>query len=264
MKNISKILSIALLLGFVSCKKDTKEPEPTPTPTPPAATTGSLTLEFEQTADTNALVLGQKYKNANGDSVKIDLFQYYISNIVVTKDDNSTYVEPESYHIVKAVNGSNPTITLTNVPIGSYKSVKFTLGVDSARNVSGAQTGDLDPAKGMFWTWSTGYIFLKLEGSAPNSGASNKSIIFHVGGFSGPNKAQRNFNFNFVTGGSTNANVSASITPEIHLTVDALELFKTPTTINIATQFNSMMSSALQATLANNYADLIKFEHVHN
>ena len=34
MKNISKILSIALLLGLVSCKKDTKDPDPTPTPTP--------------------------------------------------------------------------------------------------------------------------------------------------------------------------------------------------------------------------------------
>lgn len=264
MKNISKILSLILLLGFAACKKDTKSPEPEPTPTTPTQKYGSFNIEFEQKADTNALVLGQKYKNANGDSVKIDLFKYYISNIVVTKDDNSTFVEPNSYHIVEAVNGPNPVITLTNVPTGSYKSVKFTLGVDSARNVSGAQTGDLDPAKGMFWSWSTGYIFLKLEGSSPASGASNKAITFHVGGFSGPNKGQRDFNFNFIAGGSTNANVSTSVTPEIHLTVDALELFKTPTTISVTTQYNSMMSSALQATLANNYADMIHFEHVHN
>ena len=55
------------------------------------------------------------------------------------------------------------------------------VGVDSARNVSGAQTGALDPAKGMFWTWNTGYIMAKLEGNSP---ASPTGIFeYHIGGF---------------------------------------------------------------------------------
>ncbi|WP_316930094.1 MbnP family protein, partial [Hymenobacter sp. IS2118] len=44
-------------------------------------------------------------------------------------------------------------LALKDIPVGDYQSVSFTVGVDSARNVAGAQTGALDPNNGMFWTW---------------------------------------------------------------------------------------------------------------
>jgi hypothetical protein len=47
--------------------------------------------------------------------------------------------------------------------------IRFLLGVDSARNVSGIQTGALDPARGMFWTWNSGYVMAKIEGSSPSA-----------------------------------------------------------------------------------------------
>ena len=40
------------------------------------------------------------------------------------------------------------------------------LGVDSLRNVTGVQTGALDPAMDMYWTWNTGYVMAKLEAAA--------------------------------------------------------------------------------------------------
>jgi hypothetical protein len=43
-----------------------------------------------------------------------------------------------------------------NTSLKNITAIKFLLGVDSLKNVSGIQTGALDPAKGMFWTWNTG------------------------------------------------------------------------------------------------------------
>ena len=53
------------------------------------------------------------------------------------------------------------------MPAGNYNSLSFLLGVDSMHNVSGAQTGALDPANDMFWTWNSGYVMAKMEGASP-------------------------------------------------------------------------------------------------
>jgi hypothetical protein len=258
MKVIIKFLTLVLLSGFISCKKDTKSPEPEPAPTP---SSGILKIEFENLVDTNPLVLNQNFVNPKGDTVNISKFNYYISNIVITKNDNSTFVEPNSYHLVEAITPSTNVISLANVPEGSYKSISFMLGVDSARNCSGAQDGDLDPAKDMSWGWSTGYIMVKIEGISPKSSSFTKSLTYHIGGYGGVNKTQRNFNFNFA---STTANVSKTVTPMIHLSVNIMEFFKTPNLIDVVTQFNQGVVGPSAKVYADNYADMISFEHVHN
>jgi hypothetical protein len=263
MKNISKILSIALVLGFVACKKDKKDPAPTAPAPAPTQTYGNLKIEFENVVDTSELQFNTNYLNQKGDTFKVTTFKYYISNIVVTKNDNSTYTEANSYHLVDHSNPATSLITLTNVPTGSYKSVSFVLGVDSARSAGGAtvQVGDLANSGNMYWPWNSGYIMLKFEGTAPKSGASAKAITYHIGGYSGVNKAQRNFTFNF---SATTANVSTSVSPQIHLQADVLELFKTPNIVDFATLHTVHMPGASAKTMADNYADLIHFEHVHN
>lgn len=258
MKTFAKISLLILVLGFVSCKKDTKtEPEPETPVTP----TGSLKINFENVVDTLDLDFVTTYTNANGDSYKISKFNYYISNIVITKNDNSTFVESNSYHLVQASVPLSSMITLKNVPLGSYKSLSFMLGVDSTRNCSGAQDGDLAENKGMFWSWNTGYIMLKIEGTSPQSGDPNKALTLHMGGYYGVNKAQRNFNLGF---GTSTANVSETVVPLVHLSVDASKIFKGQTTIKFATDYFQMSGGASVKKYADNYANMIEFEHVHN
>lgn len=261
MKNIIKFIPVILLMVFISCKKDTKDPEPTPEPTPtPAPTSGTLLVEFEHMFDTLDFALSQNFKNANGDTVNFNKLKYYISNIVITNTNNTTFTEANSYHLIDFSTPSSAIISLAGVPVGSYKSIAFTLGVDSARNCSGAQTGALAPSD-MFWTWSSGYIMFKLEGTSPQSGSTTKALTYHIGGYGGVNKAQRNFNFNFA---STPSEVNGSNNPYIHLSVDVNEFFKTPNTVNVATQYFQMSVNAASKNYADNYADMISFEHVHN
>ncbi len=260
MKTLLYISLLFLAINHASCKKDTKTIEPEPTPQPQ---TGTLKLEFENLVDTSKLLLGKKYLNPLGDTFVVSTFNYFISNIVLVNTDNSTFIEPNSYHLVKHSTSASLIISISGVPAGSYKAVKFMLGVDSLRNVSGAQTGDLDPAVSgsMFWSWNTGYIFMKFEGTSPKSGDPGKNLSYHIGGFGGANKTQRSFDLNF---GSSNANVSLTASPIVHLSADVNQLFKSPTTIDFNTKYNILSTGSNAKLIADNYADMFNFKHIHN
>lgn len=261
MKTI-KLLSIALLafsFTISSCKKD---PDEVPAPVTPPATSGSLKLHFENMVGDSTLVLNmQNYVNANNDTFNVSKFNYYISNIKLTRSDNSVYTETESYHLLKADDESSLDISLANVPFGSYTAIEFMIGVDSTRNVSGAQTGALDPANGMFWSWSSGYIMAKLEGTSPQSTGSGHMIMMHIGGFSGANKVLKTVSPSF---NSQTANVSSTVTPEIHFKADILEMLQSPNTIDFSTLNVIHMPGSAAKTVADNYADMFSVEHIHN
>jgi len=67
-----------------------------------------------------------------------------------------------------------------------FDKVKFNIGVDSLTNVSGIFEGDLDPANGMYWTWQSGYINFKLEGTSSLCPSRKNKFYWHIGGYSPP------------------------------------------------------------------------------
>lgn len=259
--NIALIASIPILL--FNCKKEKSvEPEPTPTPVNPSINTGSVSVLFEGMVGDSALVLGTStYTNQTGNTFKINMYKYYISNIKLTKEDNTVWTEPNSYHLIDYANESTTSITLANVPYGNYKAMDFVIGVDSLRNVSGAQTGALDPAKGMFWTWSSGYIMAKMEGTSPQSTATGNILKFHIGGFSGINNTIKKVSPSF--GGET-ANVTSSFNPSIHMSNNLLEWFKSPNLIDFSSINDVQMPGVSAKNIADNYTDMFTVEHIHN
>jgi len=54
------------------------------------------------------------------------------------------------------------------------------------------------------------------------------------------------------------------MTPKIHFKTDISEIFKTPNTINLATTYNVTMPGPMAKMIADNYADMITVEHIHN
>lgn len=249
-----KKLALLLLLAattFTACKKD-DEPDPTQT--------GAMYIELEHVFGPSAFVLNSAdyYVTANGDSVKFSLLKYYISNIKLTKSDNTVWTQPDSYYLYDAASPKN--LEITGIPEGDYTAIEFTVGVDSARNVSGAQTGALDPANGMFWSWNTGYIFFKAEGTSP-SASMGGDFTYHVGGYKGDNKAQRTISLSF---NGAQALVRKDVAPELHLSVDMADFFNQPTNLDIATLSMVHMAGADAAGLANRYANIFHYEHIHN
>lgn len=265
MKNIFLPLSLLFIsTTFFSCKKDAKE-DPTPY-TPPAAETGQFRLEFEHLVGSSALQMNTantQYTNNVSETFNVTTFKYYVSNVVLKKSDNSEYKVPQSYFLIDASSAEGSLITLQNIPAGNYKGMRFTLGVDSTRNVSGAQTGALDPANGMFWSWNSGYIFLKLEGTSPQSSGTSNGIAYHIGGFRNANNtnALQTVETSF---GSDLLRITSNGNPQLHMAVDVKEIFKTPTDISFATTPTVHMPGATAKSIANNYVDMFTFEHIHN
>ncbi len=264
MKQIFKTITIAVLaISLTNCKKDNTTPEPTPV-APPVATiaTGNLKIRFEAMVDTNVLALGsQMYTNQAGNTFNVTTYQYYISNIKLTKSDGSVWIETNSYHLIDYSDDATTLLNLANVPFGNYTAIAFTIGVDSLRNVSGAQTGDLDPSKGMFWSWNSGYIMAKFEGTSPQSTANAQKLTFHIGGFSGTNNVIKTIAPSF---NNDTAKVTASVSPEIHIANNLLEWFDTPTAIDFSVTNTVHMPGSVAKSIANNYADMFMVEHIHN
>jgi hypothetical protein len=252
-RNIATIL-VVLVFGISSCKQ-----KDDPTPPVPTEETGTVKLEFSNKVGSEALVLNTAwYTNQNGDSFNVTKFNYFITNVKLNKSGGS-WAETESYHLLKQTVPSSLEFDMTGIPNGTYTSLTFTIGVDSTRNVSGAQTGALDQANDMFWDWNTGYIMVKFEGTSPKSNQPGNILQFHMGGFSGANSVLRTVTLNLPSDLVVNGN-----TTHIHLKADVLELFKNPNTINFATTSAVHMAGAGAKMFADNYNDMISVTLVGN
>jgi hypothetical protein len=264
MKNIFKVIAIAIMaLSLSNCKKDTvKAPEPEPEATAPA-TTGALRILFEGMVGDSGLVLStETYTNQAGNTFNVTMYKYYISNIKITKMDNSVWSEANSYHLIDHSDANSMLITIPNVPFGNYKAIEFMIGVDSAKNQS-AGTGALDPANGMCWGWNQGYIMAKMEGTSPQSTAAGQKVEFHIGGWN----ASISPNVLKVVSPSFNgdtAKVTSSFSPEIHMSNNVIEWFQSPTVIDFSTLNSVTMPGANAKTISDNYADMFTIEHIHN
>lgn len=250
--NTIRAIGFAFFILFISsCKKDE-----------PAITgTGKVNIEFDHRVGTQSLQLNTgSYVNANGDDFKVSTFKYYVSNVSFKKADGSKVTVPESYLLVNAADATTALQTLTNVPAGDYTGIEFLIGVDEPRNFAGAQTGALDPAKGMFWSWNSGYIFVMFEGTSSKSTQASNKLFFHVGGAKAPTNAVRTTTVTF----PTSLRIRNNTDPDVHFFVDIASLFKGTTTINFA-NISGFHGGADGLLVADNYtAGMFKVDHIHN
>jgi hypothetical protein len=266
MKTFKIITALTLASSlFIACKKETTEDDHdhttpvTPTPTTPAATTGGLTFKFTNSVGVKPMVLNTENYVNNTDSFTVSTFNYFISNIKLTATDGTVFSETESYHLLKADDAASLQFSFANVPVKNYSSITFMIGVDSLRNVSGAQTGALDPASGMFWTWNSGYIMAKFEGNSPKSTNITKLVEFHIGGFKGTNSVLKTVTLPL----TTNATITGTITPVVEINADLAEWFA-PNAISFAMTSSVTMPGAMAKKIADNYANMFTITKVTN
>ena len=146
----------------------------------------SMPIVFENICKDEKSILNKNLVNAFAENYTITKFKYYVSNVKFVTDKKTKNTTG-----VYLVDASKKNIISVIVPSKKITGISFLLGVDSALNCSGAQSGALDPLNDMFWTWNNGYIFFKLEGRSDASTADLKRIEHHIGGFKGSNKTMR-------------------------------------------------------------------------
>ena len=126
------------------------------------------------------------YATKDTSNVAITNLKYYVSGITLLHNSHLVYSEPNSVHLIDARMPSSSKVLLHIPKDVFYNRISFNLGIDSTTNVSGAMGGDLDPTKGMYWTWQSGYINFKLEGKSNACKTRNNEFHYHLGGYSYP------------------------------------------------------------------------------
>ncbi len=147
-----------------------------------------LLLQFKPMFNQQELRLNDTYYLLNNgkDSVQITKLKFYISAIKLYNNKQLVYAEKNSFHLIDASDTNSYSINLQGLPNKAFNNIKFNLGIDSATNAKGAMGGALDPIKGMYWTWHSGYINFKLEGTSSLCNTRNNAFEFHLGGFTFP------------------------------------------------------------------------------
>ncbi|MDA0783696.1 MAG: hypothetical protein O2814_04010 [Bacteroidetes bacterium] len=138
-----------------------------------------VTIHHQVTLGDAKVVLGEWQKSDSNVSIRIDNLRWYVSLPPAGKKGSKAW-------LLDLADSSSLDQQMSR-PVNNKISLLF--GVDSAIQVGGVGTGALDPLRGMYWTWQTGYVQWKMEGAIRVNGIEHK-LELHLGGFDGATKAQ--------------------------------------------------------------------------
>lgn len=249
-KAIGIFLTAAVL--FTSCKKeDTVMPE----------FEGKTTLSFDAKVGGSDFTLGTDF-TVGTRTYNFSRFRYWVSKVSLIDTKGTEVAIPNSYFLIEETGNitlddlSDPItyparkredVALTNIPVGDYKTIKFSIGVDSKYNDNlSLQAGELSQYSGMTnvsWMWLTTYIFTNLQGTV-KEGATTKSF-----------KAETGLNANYKTVSldlpapvrisTANQSSKISLNVDVAKVIDGIDLVTTPTI--------GASQSTVMAALATNY-----------
>ncbi|EIA08845.1 MbnP family protein [Flavobacterium frigoris] len=264
MKNLiyKAIAVLALSATFTACSNDDET----------ISGTGNLAIEFDNSFKGDDLILDtQANTTVSNEVLKISSIKYIISNIVLTKEDGTTFTYPksESYFIVNEADIATHVLNLKDLPAANYTKVTFGVGVDKEQWQAGA-TGQGDflataQAAGMMWSWSAGYKFVAFEGTF-TSATVTTPVPFKV------HTGQTGTDYNYTTVAldlKTKALVRSTITPQIHIITDLAKILNSTNVIKLSdnnpngTGANIMGGANLPLITAN-VATMFSVDHVHN
>jgi hypothetical protein len=183
MNSFTKYFSLVALSGMVllsSCRKDEDAPEPTPTQQP-----GTLSLHLHHKVGSANFALNTNFTDGFGTVFYFTRAEFYVSNFGAYDHDDSLVYAPNSYYVVRP---TTTEIALGAPGVSHIHELGFYVGVDSATNHTDPTTYDASSAlypqsPSMHWSWSSGYIFIAIEGVADRNadGTPEAAFQLHIG-----------------------------------------------------------------------------------
>lgn len=184
-----KYFTLALVAAslMVSCEDDDNTSQ-----NPPAEEKAYVQLHYDFNYDGNAFALNQNYTTDSGYTIRYTLASFYLSKPHIMDDaDNMTALSPDYYIIRPDVMMSD----MGTIDPGHAHMFNVSIGVDEAVNTengaSGMQPTDFSDVnhplapqpEGMYWSWASGYIFVKIEGEVDyeGDGTFDQTFKYHLG-----------------------------------------------------------------------------------
>lgn len=192
----------------------------------------SLPVFFHFVFEGRALVTGTAY-DKEAHNTTISAARMYVSQFAFYKQGRKVAAFEDSYFLLDAERPESQSRKLT-IPDGlAFDEVRFLIGIDEKTNAAGIGSGDLDPAKGMYWAWQSGYINMKLEGKT-----QGKEFTYHIGGFLAPYLSAREVRL------PVNNTDTISICVDIKKLLDGIDVKLTPHIMSPGTKAMTMSDSA--------------------
>jgi hypothetical protein len=148
---------------------------------------GSVLMEFNLTWNGDDCAIGDVQNDHLDHPLRIDNLQMYIAPVEM-RNDRGEWVEIQDVALLDfGVHGQKITAA---AEIGIYDGLRFGMGLPPEINT------DIDPASyandhplsvpgsaGMFWTWASGYVFVKYEGKFAETTGSQllEPLSYHCG-----------------------------------------------------------------------------------
>ena len=219
--------------------------------------TQNVNLRFQnKVGDLPLIIDSVNYKNELTQDFTISKFKFYISNVSF-ENTNGTQTAPSTSFLIDQEDSLSLSTNSISIPSGIYSSIEFILGVDSLYNVSGAQNGALDVVNAMFWTWNSGYIFMKLEGNSSFSNSPGHFFEYHIGGFKEPYNAIRKIKLTF----DQPVEILKHKLTDILIKVNVLEILQHPNSIDFSK--NSSIVEPFQSKIvSDNYEDIFSIINI--
>ena len=174
------LLPLLLLLSLTACLDDDDVDAP-------LAET-DLTLDFR--AEYDGMPLGVQrdvYAYPTGDTLKVLLFQYYLSDLELLPAGGAAPVRLMNIALLRWMSASDSaTQTRTfRVPEGNYVGLRFGLGVKPELNAQDPSNFAADYVlnEAEFWGPATRYVFAKIEANADleGDGLYDTGLSYHMG-----------------------------------------------------------------------------------
>jgi hypothetical protein len=147
-------------------------------------------IRVEATWTNEILKTGANYAINPQQNLQVERLRFYISHCNLYHNEQVVAHCTDSIIMID-IDSSRTLYFVYDKPLRKPNRLLFFLGIDSISSCSGAYEGALDPLKGMYWTWQSGYINLKLEGEYQAGNLSKKPFQYHIGGYQYPYNAQR-------------------------------------------------------------------------
>lgn len=182
MKTLFPVLAL-LTLAFAACR-----------PVAPAGPMqyGTVNLHIQSYVNSNLIDTSQIAVDATGRRFKLKIAQFYFCGIVLRNTNGNAYPFGSFYGLNKP---GSAIYYLGSVPVGTYSSSTFSVGLDALTNSLNPNTYPLGVGNPLalqtpsmwFGSTSEGYIFMNVQGLADTTAANNGPCIYpfsyQTGGF---------------------------------------------------------------------------------
>ena len=169
-------------------------------------------IVFQPMVGKNILEPGKMYSSERNRNFSVTALKFFVSDFRVVLV-NGTEIKSNDCWLIDLDEKASLQRIMSISGNPAIRSVYFKVGVLVEANTAGALSGDLDPSSGMYWSWQSGYINFKIEGTSPVCKTHDNEFSFHLDGYKPNEQTARQIDLHYLypnTSGKIVLNIDVS------------------------------------------------------